>query len=236
MSMPNSGYAASMRAAASASGPTGSAPLAVERGNEIVVPAGAEECAVTGHAKLIDAREDQRLSGKGHVAVTVVRPLAEPGGAIERLLERRGRARPMHPHRGERPRQRSQLHVLGEKELLQPGHRRLGLSSRHVEQKHPVRLEHVHVGEHPPLRREPGRVAARAFGESLNVVGQQPLQKRRAIGAGHRQLNRRGQLPDCCVFENFPVILLDAVHGSGLSRPPHHLAYPTHLTCLTGWL
>ena len=49
-----------------------------ERGNEIVVAAGAEERAVAGHAKLIDAREDQRLSGKGHVAVTVLRPLAEP--------------------------------------------------------------------------------------------------------------------------------------------------------------
>ena len=111
-------------------------------------------------------------------------------------LENRRRLRTVNPHAGHRLSQRLDPHVLGKEELIEPCECRVGLCRRHVEQEHRGRLKHMHVGEHPALGRQPGRVASGALGQRLNVVGQQPLQVRGSIGTGHSNLCARRNRPD----------------------------------------
>src|SRR5262245_55848014 len=111
------------------------------------------------------------------------------------------------------------MHVLGEDELLEPiacGACDLG---RHVEQNHSARLEHVHVGEHAPLRRQPCRIAAGARRQSRNVVCQQALQIRGPIRARHGNLMPRRNRPDGSFFPDVTVIFVrNHVSGADLIR------------------
>ncbi len=81
-----------------------------------------------------------------------------------------------------------ELDVLTEEELIEPLQGWLELVRGHVEQDHVARLEHVQVGEHAPLRRQPRGVAAGSGGQRLDVVGQQALQVRCAVLAGDGNL------------------------------------------------
>ena len=121
----------------------------------------------------------------------------------------------MDPHAGQFASQRLDLNVLGEDELLEPLARRVRRLSRNVEQDHAPRLEHVHVGQHAALRREPRGIATGAGRERRNVVGQQALQIRRAVGTRHGNLLPRRDRPDRGVFPNVPVILVQNAIGCG---------------------
>ena len=106
----------------------------------------------------------------------------------------------MYPHPRQALGQRGHLNVLGEDELFQPLPRGLGRLSRDVEQDHAAGLEHVHVGQHAALRRQPCRITAGAWSQGWNVVGQQALQIRGAIGTGHGNLMPRCDCPNGGLF------------------------------------
>ena len=74
--------------------------------------------------------------------------------------------------------------VLGEDEAVEPLRERGGQGRRHFEQRVDVGVDDEHVGDHPPLGRQPGRIAAPLCED---VVGQQAVQPGQAIGAGQAQ-------------------------------------------------
>ena len=136
-----------------------------------------EKHAIAGHAELVDARDDTGSPPNVALRVLIVRAsrrdrrcrsstppsdAAACGPCIQTLVSG-------FCHRFE-------THVFGEDELVQPRERAAARLSRDVQQDHPARLEHVHVGQHPALRRQPGRIAAGAGRQRLDVVGEQSLQ------------------------------------------------------------
>ncbi len=66
----------------------------------------------------------------------------------------------------------------------------LGKRRRHMaidaQQQPAARLDDAHIGNHPALRSEVCRIHASPFRQARDVVGEQRVQKRRAIGAGQR--------------------------------------------------
>ena len=85
-------------------------------------------------------------------------------------------------------RQSRYLNVLREMKLLQALRGLLRAGSGDVEKHHVSGFEDMDVAQHPALRREPCGIAAGAGSERRRVVGQQALQERSAIGAGHGNL------------------------------------------------
>jgi hypothetical protein len=73
----------------------------------------------------------------------------------------------------------------------------------------------VHVGQHAALRREPRGIATGSGRERWNVVGQQALQIRRAVGPRDGNLLPRRDRSDRGVFPNVAVILVRRAIGCG---------------------
>ena len=113
----------------------------------------------------------------------------------------------MDPHARQALGQRGHLNVFGEDELLEPLSRGRGRLGRDVEQDHAAGLEHVHVGQHAALRRQPCRVTAGARGQGRNVVGQQSLQIRGAIGTSHGNLMPGRDCPYGSLFPDVAVVV-----------------------------
>ena len=76
------------------------------------------------------------------------------------------------------------LDVLAEHELRQMFSNTRGHSPLEIHQDGIAGLDDVHVGDHPALRGQEARVAARTGRERGDIVGQQPLQIVAAIGSG----------------------------------------------------
>ena len=79
----------------------------------------------------------------------------------------------------------AELHVLGKNELIELRHHGVLDVAWQREQHHVAELVDVQVRDHAALRRQIGRVAALPGFQRDDVVGQQALQIRGAIGAGH---------------------------------------------------
>ena len=103
---------------------------------------------------------------------------------VERCAERGGGAGADDRHLREGLRHVAELHVLGEHELLQFGQDGVLHRQRHRQQHHIAELIDEQIGDHPPLRGEVAGVAPEATLDGDDVVGQQPLQIRRPVGAG----------------------------------------------------
>jgi pimeloyl-ACP methyl ester carboxylesterase len=157
---------------------------------------------------LTDADDRHRGIAELELRVAVLRPLAQTAGSVDHLLEDGGGSRTVQPHAAQARGQRADADIFSEDELLEALKRRLEGLRRHVKQDHAARLEHVHVGEHAALRRQPGGITSRARCEPLDVVGQQALKVGSAVLPGDGNLQPQGSGPNCRLLLNSPVAVL----------------------------
>ena len=113
----------------------------------------------------------------------------------------------MQPHGAEAAGHAGELDVLTEEELIETLKRRLELIGWNVQQHHVARLEHLQVGEHPPLRGEPRRVAAGPRRERLHVGGEESLEKGGAVPPAHADLRTLRDRADYRVLSDDKVLL-----------------------------
>ena len=90
--------------------------------------------------------------------------------------------------------------------------RRLESLGRHVEQDHAARFQHVHVGVHAALRRQPRGIAPGPGGQRLNIVGEEPLKVGCTVLPSDRNLQSRCDGANGRVFLNRPVAVCQS-HG-----------------------
>ena len=82
------------------------------------------------------------------------------------------------------------LDVFAEHELRPRVRARRGARAVEVDEQALAGLEHAHVGDHAPLRREVRRVAPGAGRQRLDVVREQALEVTAAVGARSRAAGR----------------------------------------------
>ena len=134
----------------------------------------------------VDARDDRRRrrpTPRACCRARQARPARRPTRRRARARRRARRLRPDDRDLRERRRDVAELHVLGEDELIELRQHRVLHVAGHRQQHHVAELVDVQVRDHPSLRGEIRRVAALPRFQRDDVVGEQPLQVRRAVGA-----------------------------------------------------
>ena len=111
-------------------------------------------------------------------------------------------------------RQIAKSHVFGKDQLVEALQHRGGCRQGDIQENHVASFEDMHVRCHPALWREPRGIAAGTSGERLDVVGEQPLQVRRAVRPGDREQAPPHRLGKRRTFPNQPVIVVLG-HGVG---------------------
>ena len=140
----------------------------------------------SGLAGIGHARHDHWLPGesRAHIAVFAQPIQHRVGRAFEHTRQRGGGIWPDHRYLREAAGDVTELHVFGEDELFELGQNGVLGGERRRQQHQVAELVDEQVGDHAALRRKVRGVTALSRIQRDDVVRQQSLQIRRAIGSG----------------------------------------------------